>query len=173
MKAIAFCAVVIVTLALVGSHVVAQQRAIELIPTPDPIGGARIDAGVPAPLNSSAGATAAGPKDSWRYRWYNGRWWYWTARNRWMWYGDDGHWIVFDANNPPPIIRAPGNPPGYYSPAPGYYDPGPAYSTGYYPGVGVGVGPYGNVGVGVGRRIGVDVAGPHGNVRVGRINVGW
>ena len=33
--------------------------------------------------------------------------------------------------------------------------------------------PYGNVNVGVGRRIGVDVSGPHGGVRVGRIWVGW
>ena len=43
----------------------------------------------------------------------------------------------------------------------------------YYPGVAVGVGPYGNVGVGVGRRVGVDVWGPLGAVRVGRIGVGW
>ncbi len=37
----------------------------------------------------------------------------------------------------------------------------------------IGARPYGSVNVGVGRRIGVDVYGPHGSVRVGRIFVGW
>ena len=32
-------------------------------------------------------------RDSWRYRWDNGRWWFWGADNRWMWYGDDGQWL--------------------------------------------------------------------------------
>ena len=31
-------------------------------------------------------------RDSWRYRWDNGRWWFWGPDNRWMWYGDDGRW---------------------------------------------------------------------------------
>ena len=31
-------------------------------------------------------------RDSWRYRWDDGRWLFWGADNRWMWYGDDGRW---------------------------------------------------------------------------------
>jgi hypothetical protein len=34
-------------------------------------------------------------RDSWRYRWDNGRWWFWGADNRWMWYGDDGRWMDY------------------------------------------------------------------------------
>ena len=34
-------------------------------------------------------------RDSWRYRWDNGRWWFWGADNRWMWYGDDGQWLNY------------------------------------------------------------------------------
>jgi hypothetical protein len=33
--------------------------------------------------------------DSWRYRWDNGRWWFWGPGNRWMWYGDDGRWLDY------------------------------------------------------------------------------
>jgi hypothetical protein len=170
MRSLVLCSLVAVVLALLGTWVLAQ----ELVPTPDPVGGAKSPAG-PA---TSAGATArpnANP-EQWRYRWFNGRWWYWTPQNRWMWYGDDGRWVQFDPTQPPaPAVQGGEAPAVYYSyPAPGYYySPGPAYWAGYYPGVAVGVGPYGSVGVGVGRRIGVDVWGPHGGVRVGRIQVGW
>jgi hypothetical protein len=34
-------------------------------------------------------------RDSWRYRWDNGRWWFWGPDNRWMWYGDDGRWLDY------------------------------------------------------------------------------
>jgi hypothetical protein len=34
-------------------------------------------------------------RDSWRYRWDNGRWWFWGADNRWMWYGDEGRWLNY------------------------------------------------------------------------------
>jgi len=34
-------------------------------------------------------------RDSWRYRWDNGRWWFWGPGNRWMWYGDDGRWLDY------------------------------------------------------------------------------
>ncbi len=34
-------------------------------------------------------------RDSWRYRWDNGRWWFWGPDNRWMWYGDDGQWLNY------------------------------------------------------------------------------
>ena len=131
MRAITIYGAVAVTLVLVGLCAVGQ----ELVPTPDTIGGAKINSAATAGSSPPAGATA---KTDWRYRWYNGRWWYWTPQNCWMWYSNDGRWVAFDANNPP---------------VPGYW-------AGYYPGVNVGVGPYGNVGVGVGRRIGVDVSGP-------------
>ena len=34
-------------------------------------------------------------RDNWRYRWDNGRWWFWGPDNRWMWYGDDGRWLNY------------------------------------------------------------------------------
>ena len=34
-------------------------------------------------------------RDSWRYRWDDGRWLFWGADNRWMWYGDDGQWQYY------------------------------------------------------------------------------
>ena len=34
-------------------------------------------------------------RDSWRYCWDNGRWWFWGPDNRWMWYGDDGQWLNY------------------------------------------------------------------------------
>jgi hypothetical protein len=171
MRAVTICMAVVVTFALVGLRVLAQ----EIIATPDPIGGTKTEAG--AGINPSgttqsspaANAIAAPAADQWRYRRFDGRWWYWTPQKRWMWYSDDGHWVQFDANHSPPAAdRSDANPARYD----GYY-PAPGYWAGYYPGVAVGVRPYGNVNVGVGRRIGVDVSGPHGAVRVGRIYVGW
>jgi hypothetical protein len=173
MRALTTCLAVAIMLGLAGVYVLAQ----EIIAAPDPIGGTRTEAGtnaaagVPAPSSPAPNAAAASNPDSWRYRWFSGRWWYWTPQNRWMWYSDDGQWVPFDANHMPPVAaQSAVNPPGYQGE---YYYTGPGYWTGYYPGVGVGVGPYGNVNVGVGRRVGVDVWGPHGGVRVGRIYVGW
>jgi hypothetical protein len=34
-------------------------------------------------------------RDSWRYRWNDGRWLFWGSDNRWMWYGDDGRWVTY------------------------------------------------------------------------------
>jgi hypothetical protein len=34
-------------------------------------------------------------RDSWRYRWDNGRWWFWGPGNQWMWYSDDGRWLDY------------------------------------------------------------------------------
>ncbi len=34
-------------------------------------------------------------KDSWRYRWDNGRWWFWGPGDRWMWYGNDDRWQYY------------------------------------------------------------------------------
>jgi hypothetical protein len=35
-------------------------------------------------------------KDNWRYRWDNGRWWFWGPGDQWMWYGDDGRWLNYN-----------------------------------------------------------------------------
>lgn len=99
----------------------------EIIPTP-----------APSDANAAAANTFVAPAaEDWRYRWYDGRWWYWTPQDCWMWYGDDGRWVE------------------------------------YQPGAPAGVWARENVNVSVGRWIGVDVWGPHGDVRVGRIHVGW
>jgi hypothetical protein len=34
-------------------------------------------------------------RDSWRYRWDNGRWWFWGPSDQWLWYGDDGRWLNY------------------------------------------------------------------------------
>ena len=163
MRAIFVGVAAVVMLALVGAYVLAQ----EVIATPAPAGPAKINPGAdvnvvpPAPLSPVASAPAGPAKDTWRYRRFDGRWWYWTPAKRWLWYNGDGQWVEFE---PVPAPYAVYRPAYVY---PGYYRP-------YYrPGVAVGVGPYGNVGVGVGRRVGVDVWGAHGAVRVGRIGVGW
>jgi hypothetical protein len=157
MRALIVCMAAIVGIAVVGSRIQAQ----EIVPTPDPIGGTRSDAaagiapGAPVPSSPDA--------NSWRYRWYEGRWWYWTPQNRWIWYSNDGRWVDFDANNPPAASI----------PHRSYYLPAAPYGTNSYPDVAVGVRPFGDVNVAVGSRVGVDVYGPHGSVRVGRIFVGW
>jgi hypothetical protein len=172
---------VFVTMLLIGWRALAQ----EIVATPDPVGGTKIDAGAgvrpgePARSNTTTSSTS----NDWRYRWFEGRWWYWTPQNRWLWYSNDGRWVEFDANQAPLAVDQSSNPPVYqgYYPGGGYYYPGPGYYYGapgywgryYYPGVAVGVRPYGNVNVGVGGRVGVDVWGPHGAVRVGGIHVGW
>ena len=148
--------------AAIGLAVISSgTRAQELVPTPDPIGG--VKPGVGASGGPNAATEPAPAAADWRYRWHEGRWWYWIPQNRWMWYSDDGRWMELDANHSPPAAQ----------PAPvvhqSYYGPAPAP----YPGVAVGVRPLGSVNVNVGRRIGVDVCGPHGSVRVGRIFVGW
>ncbi len=35
-------------------------------------------------------------RDSWRYRWNNGRWWFWGPGDQWYWYGDDGRWLYYN-----------------------------------------------------------------------------
>jgi hypothetical protein len=82
--------------------------------------------------------------DPWRYRWYGGRWWYWTPENRWMWYGDGG-WTTYVPAPAPAVV----------------YSPGYVYPYGYYP--------YGYYG----PRVAVGVWGPRGYVRAGRWGVWW
>ena len=160
MRTITLCTAGAVMFALLAANAMAQ----EVIATPAPASGTTSTVDSSGPTHPSATA------NNWRYRWFNGRWWYWTPQDRWMWYSSDGHWVEFHANRAPPAVAENYDNPAYDG---GYYYPAPGYWTGYYPGVAVGVRPYGNVNVGVGRRIGVDVWGPHGGVRVGRIWVGW
>ena len=99
--------------------------------------------------------------DQWRYRWENGRWWYWTPQNRWMWYSDNGGWVNYDSAVPYSTGYGSYDVPstGYYYPSYGaYYYPGygyryPGYWYGgsyyYRPGISVGVGGIG-VGIGIG-----------------------
>ena len=50
---------------------------------------------VVAPAPTAAGVTAPSPApspDSWRYKFYNGNWWYWTPDNRWLCYVN-GQWV--------------------------------------------------------------------------------
>jgi hypothetical protein len=139
-----------------------SMNAQELVPVPEPMeetpgsAGAGVPVGAPLPPVPRA--------ESWRYRQFEGRWWYWMPENRWMWYSNDGRWIDFEATGHSTANAAPST-------------RSRATVTPYWascrPGVAVGVGPAGNVNVAVGRRIGVDVCGPHGCVRVGRIVIGW
>jgi hypothetical protein len=172
MRVTTICTAMAVTFALVGARVLAQ----ELIATPDPVGGTQVEAGagtnagVKSHSNPARNATAAPAADQWRYRWSDGHWWYWTPQNRWLWY-NDGRWVEFDANHSPTMADRGDVNPATHDAYPNY--PGYGYWSGAYPGVAVGVRPCGNVNVGVGQRIGVDVAGGHGAVRVGRIYIGW
>ena len=160
MRTLIVCMALVAGFAVVGSRI----RAQEIVPTPDPIGGVPSDAAAGVP--PGAPVPPGSDTNSWRYRWHEGRWWYWTPQNRWMWYSDDGRWVPFDANNPSATHPA-------RVPDGRYHAPATPYWAGYYPGVAVGVRPPENVNLAVGRRVGVDVYGPHGAVRVGRICVGW
>jgi hypothetical protein len=173
MRVTTICAAAAVMFALVGARVLAQ----ELIPVPDPIGGtpiapgADIHAGAPAHSNPASDATAAPAADQWRYRWFDGHWWYWTPQNRWLWYSNDGQWVEFNANHSPSTADRSGDNPAPYDGTD--HSAGQGNRSGNYPGVAVGARPCENASVSVGQRIGVDVAGNHGVVGVGRICVGW
>jgi len=184
MRAITRYSVMAVAIPLVAFYALGQ----EVVPTPAPADAAKITPHVSANASGQTSATPAAKSTTdrnanrWRYRWSNGRWWYWTPQNRWMWYnGEESRWIAYAANPTPPVAAPTENPATYddsYAPNYGYYGyrgyyPSYGYGYGYYPDVAVGVRPYGNVDVGVGRRVGVGVWGPHGAVRVGRIYVGW
>ena len=153
------CMAVVAGAAILGSRIQAQ----ELVPSPgsDRWSAKRCRGGHPPGHARSArpehrGLAIAGTRAGGGI---------WTPENRWMWYSDDGRWVAFEASHPPAANAAP-------MPDARYLGPGVPYTAGY-PGVAVGVRPYGNVNVAVGRRVGVDVYGPHGSVRVGRIFVGW
>ncbi len=102
----------------------------------------------------SVNVTGDNRPDQWRYRWDNGRWWYWTPQNRWMWYSDNGGWVDYAgplySGEAVPYTAAYGSyevPSGayYYPGYPGYYWYGGRYY--YSPGVSIGVG---GIGIGIG-----------------------
>lgn len=41
-----------------------------------------------------------GSEDAWRYVFHRGRWWYWSASERWS-YFQDGHWVELDSLDQP------------------------------------------------------------------------
>ncbi len=87
--------------------------------------------GVQADPRVSVNVTGDNRPDQWRYRWDNGRWWYWTPQNRWMWYTDNGGWVDYDSAVPYSTGYG-----AYEVPSTGYYYPN--YGTYYYPGYGYG-----------------------------------
>ncbi len=89
---------------------------------------------VPTDPRISVNVTGGNRPDQWRYRWNNGRWWYWTPQNRWMWYSDSGGWVEYDS--PVPYSTGYGS---YDVPSTGYFYY-PSYGTYYYPGYGYGYG---------------------------------
>jgi hypothetical protein len=48
-----------------------------------------------AGAKSSNAAPARSEGDAWRYKYYEGRWWYWMPSNSWAWY-DGRRWIAFE-----------------------------------------------------------------------------
>jgi hypothetical protein len=123
--------------------------------------------GVAGDANSAVAVNPGG--DQWRYRWHNGKWWYWTTENRWV-YRNGNQWTNYEPATTfvpdPNRVSQPAygyygpNPYGYYS-SPygystgygGYYNYGPGYRAGYY-GPGAYYGQSGiSVGLGFGRGI--------------------
>jgi hypothetical protein len=47
---------------------------------------------VPAPRADEIPSPAKRDDQSWRYRWHEGRWWYWLPSERWV-YWEDGRWL--------------------------------------------------------------------------------
>ena len=83
---------------------------------------------VVVPNNANAGAIVNRDGDRWRYRWHNGKWWYWTSENRWMYHNGD-QWLNHEPA--PVVIPDGGNPEQPYTTGyGGYY--GPDYQNGYY-----------------------------------------
>jgi len=48
-----------------------------------------------AGAKSSTAATSQPAGDAWRYKYHEGRWWYWMPSNSWAWY-DGRQWIAFE-----------------------------------------------------------------------------
>lgn len=46
------------------------------------------------------------PENHWRYRFRNGRWWYWTVDDNWSYFNGDA-WVPYSANSEHYLSRAP------------------------------------------------------------------
>jgi hypothetical protein len=91
------------------------------------------------PITTAPTATAPS-SDSWRYKFYNGYWWYWTPDNRWLCYMN-GQWIIPGTPAQTGVIAYPYQvvPQPYYYPYPyGYGYPYPYFGGGIYVGGGFG-----------------------------------
>jgi hypothetical protein len=53
----------------------------------------------PAAVRAPAKAAAVSRPDSWRYRWFQNRWWYYGPTNQWQ-YWQSNRWHAYDAPTP-------------------------------------------------------------------------
>jgi hypothetical protein len=126
-------------------------------------GAATVEQGV-----VSQPAVTAAADENWRFRNYNGTWWYWMPSNRWV-YWSNGAWVDFVPTTQPSTVVYRSVAPAYsYAPSYNYVSPYsfgyPSYysSYGYYPRYGYGGGYYGGLGaVGLGLSIGYGLGHNH------------
>jgi hypothetical protein len=115
----------------------------------------------PAPTKTSAPATAGGRPDMWRYKWYQGRWWYYLPNNQWIYFDGTAWQDLIGGNGAPVTTNSPvtrgeqvvsSNPTVATDPsvssAPLASTPAPTQGYGYsigptYPSASVYVGPFG------------------------------
>jgi hypothetical protein len=75
------------------------------------VGGAQAD----GKSNQPQDAQRPDPR---RYRWQNGRWWYWTKQNTWLYWSEPQGWLAYQApvvQQMAPATRAPVRARGDYS----------------------------------------------------------
>ena len=54
-----------------------------------------VASGTTSPTPARSAEPASRTRDAWRYRWNDGRWWYWTPEQKWMvWTGFA--WVPYD-----------------------------------------------------------------------------
>lgn len=109
----------------------------------------------PGGANVPGNVAASGPvqDNQWRYRWHNGRWWYWTPANNWVVYLNNA-WRPYTPGMFDSGYFGTSNSGTYYTPYSGYryYSPY-GYSYRSYP-------YYGNYGYGYGPSIGLNFGTP-------------
>jgi hypothetical protein len=79
-----------------------------------------------SPSAEAAPQVQATNPNSWRYRWHDGKWWYWLPSERWV-YWSNGAWVRYEPTEYVPPIRYR----AYY--APSYYEPSYSYRYRSYP----------------------------------------
>jgi hypothetical protein len=125
----------------------------------------------PEAIPEPAAQPEAATDNTWRYRNYNGAWWYWLPSNRWV-YWSNGAWVDPPENSSVPTLTPTYTLPAVrytvpvYSYRPSYtsYYPSYGYSS-YYPSYGYGgygrYGGYGGYHGGHGIAIGLSFGGGH------------